>query len=94
LEKIELSGTKTLGRAFDWQFAKDCTDKGIPMMVDTSIRMLHVAGRSPRPENWGIGFKEPCIRFETTRGPDARSYNDPEKYHRMVESFSKVISNP
>jgi hypothetical protein len=65
VEKIDFRGmfTKT---AFDLTFAEDCKRQGIPVMVDTRIRILHLRNRvdGGDMECRGLGIYAPRMVYE------------------------------
>ena len=66
VKKIEFHSTRYMTTAFDNAFALECQNRGIPIHVDTSVRMLHLGARLGLgiQENWGVGIKKPTVVFE------------------------------
>lgn len=62
VEKIVLDGEG----GFDNILAKECRELDIPMYVDTTVKLLHLAGRSGIAvlEHSGIGLRQPRIVYE------------------------------
>lgn len=60
VEKIEFNGESR----FDYDFALQCRDLGVPMHVDVRANMIHLANRIGTHENMGVGTKEPFIRYQ------------------------------
>jgi len=66
VKKIEFHSKMYTSTAFDYAFAQECLDRGIPQRVDTRVKMLHLACRkgAAKQENWGVGIKPPTMIFE------------------------------
>jgi hypothetical protein len=64
VKRIKFTGIHTT--AVDYCFALWCYKLKIPIHVDTRARLLHLCEQPPKGlwEYWGVGIKEPYLRFE------------------------------